>query len=64
MFRNAVAPEERATMEQELADKKKKLQEIRNQALPHSRAERKMLDFDIERLEQEIADLENSLNNF
>ena len=27
MFKNAVAPEERATMEEELADKKKKLQE-------------------------------------
>jgi len=64
MFRNAVEPEERATTEQELADKKKKLQEIKSRSLPHGRAERKMHDFEIERLEQEIADLENRLSYF
>jgi hypothetical protein len=62
MFRNAVAPEEHATMEQELADKKQRLQELKNRTLPHSRAEREMHDFDINQVEQEIADLKNKLS--
>lgn len=62
MFRNAVAPEERATKEQELADKRRRLRELKNRTLPHSRAEREMNDSDIERLEREIADLEDKLS--